>query len=1014
MKKLLALVAILSIWQHLLAQDLAPTNGIQESKPAFYLFKNATILVAPTKTIQNGQLLIKGKEIVEIGSSINAPKEAVVVDCKGKTIVPAFIETYTQVGLPALPTNSQGAFDGATHWNKAIHPEIDASTYFRIQENANKELLKMGFGLAVTHFQNGIARGNGALISLGNTNENEQLIRTEVASYFSFKPGLNQDLYPTSQMGSIALLRQTFYDLNWYKHNQNKTALNNSLTALERQIHHPMIFFTEDKWELFRVTKIGTEFNLPFILFGSGAEYGVIPQLKQQKNKLIIPINFPAPYEVKDPYAAREIPLSDLKHWDLAPSNPAILRKNNISFAISSFGNKNDEEFWKNLRKAIANGLNPADAMYALTVEPAKLLGIDQEFGTLEKGKKASFMIYDGNPFTTSASLLDAWILGEQHVLKHEQLIDIRGQYNAFLDGYKYPLAIAGTIASPITTVQVQTTKKDEKTGVVKTDTLSIQANTTLLDNNLTIQFTVDDVHFKGSVHLHAKVNSKLGIFEGDGMLPNGKWVQWSAIRNNLNKEVKDERSIKVDTTNAPKIWYPNLAFGLDSLPKQQTIAFIHATVWTNEAAGILQDATVLVEQGKITYVGPGNQPIPAQAKIIDATGKVLTSGIIDEHSHICIAKGVNESGQAVTAEVRVEDVVTPEDINLYRQLAGGVTVAQLLHGSANPIGGQSALIKLKWGHAAEELLIPNAPKFIKFALGENVKQTNWGNAERFPQTRMGVEQVFYDAFSRADLYSNEWRHFKKAAEGNHNHHLRRDLELEAIAEIVNGERFITCHSYSQSEIKMLMHIADSMHFKINTFTHILEGYKLADELAKRQIVGSTFSDWWAYKYEVNDGIPYNAKLMMDQGVLVCINSDDAEMGRRLNQEAAKAIKYGGMSEQDAWKMITLNPAKALHLDHKMGSVAVGKDADLVLWNQNPLTINAVVEYTIVDGEILYSKAQEQALNIRNQQERARILSKMMELTEKGEEAKPFSKRKRRQFHCNTIGEEALEETNMH
>jgi imidazolonepropionase-like amidohydrolase len=496
-------------------------------------------------------------------------------------------------------------------------------------------------------------------------------------------------------------------------------------------------------------------------------------------------------------------------------------------------------------------------------------------------------------------------------------------------------------------------------------------------------------------------------------MLPDGRWIRWSAIRNG---RVADEKSAeeKTKSTLDGALWYPNMAFGNEKVPEGQTIVFRDATVWTNDKQGIIKGATVFVKDGKITFVGTGNFVIPTGAKVVDAKGLHLTSGIIDEHSHIAISKGVNEGGQAITSEVSIADVVNPDDINIYRQLAGGVTAAQLLHGSANPIGGQSALIKLKWGSTPDEMLIDNAPKFIKFALGENVKQANWGDNStvRFPQTRMGVEQVYFDAFTRAREYMNSWDAYKKDSVKNAKP--AKDLELEVLAEILRSERFITCHSYVQSEINMFMHVADSMGFKINTFTHILEGYKVADKMAAHGAGGSTFSDWWAYKFEVNDAIPYNAKMMADQGVVVSINSDDAEMGRRLNQEAAKAVKYGGMSEEEAWKMVTLNPAKLLHLDQRMGSVTVGKDADIVLWSDNPLSVNAVVQMTLVDGVVLYDASKETERNARNQAEKARIISKMLDANKRGEPAKPFIKKRRRHYHCDTIGEEGSEEENSH
>jgi imidazolonepropionase-like amidohydrolase len=416
---------------------------------------------------------------------------------------------------------------------------------------------------------------------------------------------------------------------------------------------------------------------------------------------------------------------------------------------------------------------------------------------------------------------------------------------------------------------------------------------------------------------------------------------------------------------------------------------------------------------GKIKEVSRQNISAPAGARIIDAAGLHLTSGIIDEHSHIAISKGVNEGGQAITAEVSIANVVNPDDIDIYRQLAGGVTAAQLLHGSANPIGGQSALIKLKWGATPEEMLIDHAPKFIKCALGENVKQANWGdfNTVRFPQTRMGVEQVFYDGFYRAKAYQAEWTAYRS---GMVKVAPRVDLELEVLSEILRSERFITCHSYIQSEINMLMHVADSMGFRVNTFTHILEGYKVADKMNKHGVAGSTFSDWWAYKFEVNDAIPYNAALMTEQGVLVCINSDDAEMGRRLNQEAAKSIKYGGLNEEQAWKLVTLNPAKVLHLDDQMGSVKAGKAADLVLWTAHPLSVEARVSITMIDGVIYYEEAVQANKQQQMEQERVRILSLMLAAKDRGETAVVPQKKVKNHYHCDTLGEDATQTENTH
>jgi imidazolonepropionase-like amidohydrolase len=369
----------------------------------------------------------------------------------------------------------------------------------------------------------------------------------------------------------------------------------------------------------------------------------------------------------------------------------------------------------------------------------------------------------------------------------------------------------------------------------------------------------------------------------------------------------------------------------------------------------------------------------------------------------------VNEGSQSVTAEVRIGDVVDSEDINIYRQLAGGVTASQLLHGSANPIGGQSALIKLRWGKTPEEMKIEQAPEFIKFALGENVKQSNWGptHTVRFPQTRMGTEQVMVDAFTRALAYEQAWKQYNSLSRKQkaNTPAPRRDLELEALVEILNDKRYITSHSYVQSEINMLMKVAEQFDFNINTFTHILEGYKLADKMKAHGVGGSTFADWWVYKMEVQEAIPYNAALMHNEGVVVAINSDDAEMGRRLNQEAAKTVKYGGMSEEEAWKTVTLNPAKLLHLDDRMGSIKAGKDADLVLWNGNPLAVYSRPLKTLVDGIAYYDAERDMQLREEIQAERTRLINLMRESKQNGNTTQPVVMRTRHLWHCEDLGE---------
>jgi len=438
---------------------------------------------------------------------------------------------------------------------------------------------------------------------------------------------------------------------------------------------------------------------------------------------------------------------------------------------------------------------------------------------------------------------------------------------------------------------------------------------------------------------------------------------------------------------------YPFTAFGNATAPVQETILLKNATVWTNEKEGILQNADVLIENGKIKAVGKNLSA--GSAKVIDATGKHITPGIVDEHSHIAGTGGINEGAQSSSAEVRISDIINSEDVNIYRQLAGGVTTSHILHGSANPVGGQSQLIKLRWGKLPEELKFQGADGFIKFALGENVKQSNFGTGARFPVTRMGVEQSFVDEFTRAKEYKKAL-----AVKGNT---VRKDLELDAIVEILDNKRFITCHSYVQSEINMLMNVADSLGFKINTFTHILEGYKVADKMKARGINASTFSDWWAYKYEVAEAIPYNGKIMHNVGITTAFNSDDAEMARRLNQEAGKSVLYGGVPEEDALKFVTLNPAKMLHIDNKVGSLKAGKDADVVIWSDNPLSIYARAEKTFVDGIPYWDMEKDAQVRKDQLTERKRLIQKLADSKKTGLKTQRPLGDAPRLYNCETL-----------
>jgi imidazolonepropionase-like amidohydrolase len=405
-----------------------------------------------------------------------------------------------------------------------------------------------------------------------------------------------------------------------------------------------------------------------------------------------------------------------------------------------------------------------------------------------------------------------------------------------------------------------------------------------------------------------------------------------------------------------------------------------NATIFT-VTQGNIEHGSILIRDGKIAAVG-ADLKAPDGAAVIDATGQYVIPGIIDCHSHIAVDGSVNEGGPAVSSMANIADVLNPEDISIYDDLAGGVTAANILHGSANPIGGQTIVIKLRWGKPASELPFEGALPGIKFALGENPKRSNFtpppGIPPRYPATRLGVEEVIRQAFIEATEYKKQWDDYntRKVAGEQGLVAPRRDEQLEPLVEVMEGKRYVHSHCYRADEILMLMRVAKEFGFKVRTFQHVLEGYKIADEIAASGAGASTFSDWWGYKVEAYDAIPYNAALMNERGVVVSINSDDAEEARQLNQEAAKSMKYGGMTANDALKMITINPAIQLGIDERVGSIEVGKDADLVIYNHDPLSVYAVAQKTLIDGHVYFDRQKDIAGRAALEKEKQDLLAK--------------------------------------
>lgn len=976
------------------AQETYPVNGSYDKRPGLYAFINATIVVSADQTINNGVLLVKNQKIEAVGSGLSIPRGYITVDLKGKYIYPSFVDAFTTYGLISGANSRQATSFGRTQvltstkpgayaWNEAIRPETAAKSFFAIDAKKAEEYKKVGFGTVQSVSRDGIARGSSLVSTLNNSDESTVIIKDQVAAHYSFNKGSSSNSYPSSLMGSIALLRQTYLDAAWYKN--QKEEYNISLDEFNKTQSLTQVFEVNDILSVLRADKIGDEFGKQFVFKSDGKEYQRLKEAKATGGSFIIPLTFPKPFDIEDPSDARNISFTQLKDWELAPTNPAALEKAGIKFAITSFGLETSaKDFWTNMRTAIDHGLSESQALKSLTTIPAEILGVSEQLGTLSKGKLANFIITSDNIFKKDNIIYENWVQGSRFTVAKMDISDLRGTYALNMDGSMLEIKIGGSSGSYDLNV--------ERKGA---DSIKVKGNITRTGDLLSMNFNLKK-NPEGTSRLSGYISSISPLsFEGEAILADGTSKKWSASFKEAFKEQAKKESPKPGISTGPVI-YPLIAFGYTEAPKSELVLFKNATVWTNEKEGKLSNTDVLIEGGKIKSIGKNLSA--GSAKVIDASGKHLTPGIIDEHSHISGSGGINEGAQSVSSEVRIGDIITSEDINIYRQLAGGVTTSQILHGSANAIGGQSQLIKLRWGKNPEELKFEGSDGFIKFALGENVKQSNFqipGGNLRFPQSRMGVEQVFIDAFTRAKEY--------KAARAVKGNNVRPDLELDALVEILDNKRFITCHSYVQSEINMLMHVADSMGFKINTFTHILEGYKVADGMQKRGIAASTFSDWWAYKNEVAEAIPYNGKLMFEVGVLTGFNSDDAEMARRLNQEAAKAITYGGMSEEDALKLVTLNPAKMLHIDNRVGSVKIGKDADLVLWSDNPLSIYAKAEQTFVDGIAYWNINQDAQKQKELKAEQGRIIQKMLDAKSGGATTIRPSMQRQSLYECETL-----------
>jgi imidazolonepropionase-like amidohydrolase len=926
--------------------------------PRVHAIVGARIVVAPGQVIERGTIVMRDGVITAVGANVPVPADARVWEADSLTVYPGLIDAFVMPAEAPAPPAGQGPgrprtpapapSRGAAHELAVVRAETRMSETQPLAKDQAEALRAAGFAAAQVAPRGGVVRGQTAVVGLADGEPNAVIVRADVAQVFALEAA--REGYPGSLMGAIAVIRQSFLDARWYRdalatyarapQGKQRPEKNLAWEAMQTVIsgQQPALFVADEMLEVLRSATLAREAGVTAQVVGAGDEYKRVREIAATGLPLIVPVNFPEAPELADPDAAVEVTTEELRHWNQAPENAATLSRNGIAFALTANGLKDVKSFRANVGKAIERGLTPSQALAAVTTTPARLLGLADRLGTIAPGKIANLTVTRGELFSEKGKVAEVWVDGSRYEVADAAAASPKGNWSIDWGHGGHTLMVD---ADKDTTAKL----------VVGSDTL--KATGVRLDGSR-ILFTVK----RGS-----EAAERFDLAAAHEMLDGTLAVAGVGAHKVVGVKPPEsppkagESKPKDEPVVTPALMGNTEAWRMAAPVQPAAVLVKNATIWTAGPQGTLQNADLLVRGGKVAAVGR-NLVAPKDAVVIDAAGRHVAPGIIDEHSHSAILGNVNECTNSVTCEVRIQDVVNSESIQIYRQLAGGTTIMHLLHGSCNAIGGQLAVIKNKWGAPPDQLAMPNVAPTVKFALGENPKQSNWGTDRtgRYPQSRAGVEQVIRDAFIRARDYKAQW------AEWNARHQglpPRRDLQLDALAEIIDGKRLIHCHSYRQDEILMLMRLCEDFGFRVNTFTHILEGYKVADEMAAHGSSAIGFSDWWGYKFEVIDAIPYSGYIMWDRGVNTGFNSDDNELARRLNTEAAKAIKYGGVPPEEAIKFVTLNPAKSLRIDDRVGSLEVGKDADFSIWDGSPLSPYSACQQTWIEGRKYFDRTED-------------------------------------------------------
>ncbi len=958
--RLFSLLVLMAFCVNAMAQT-ARVMGLRDNTPRVFAFTNAEIVVEPGRTVGGATLVIRDGIIEAVGRRVSIPADATQIDLNGAYIYPGFIDMYANYGIPDPDIEGE-----QIHWNPQIRSHFSATSTFRPDEEMAVKLRAQGFVVAHTLPSHGLLAGQGSVVSLGEGEANRMIIRNNVSQALSFRRSMVFGRgYPTSAMGGISLIRQSFLDAEWHEAAQNAFRSNPSLERPEynmalaklhssRQEQVPFVVDANDFNAVLRASALADEFGLNMWIRGGGDEYKHLEEIRQTGKSLILPLNFPRTPDVSTPEQAINISLEALRHWYLAPENPSRVARANIAMALTSHGNV--DGFIRNLKKAVERGLDTNDALAALTTTPASMLGIDRTHGTLEAGKVASFIISDKPVFENASIITQVWVDGKGYpvVPKRE---DSRGKW--LVSGHP---SLEGSVFI------IEGTQNRLRGSIEMAGENTRMQRIQLENSRLLMGFQGNALGMDGVVRLSANISTDelLGVGES----ASGEFFTWTATRIEKAETDQERPTRQLAPLSLPER-FPSMEYGLTSIPRQvQHVLVRNATIWTQGAEGILEGADMLITNGKIAEVGFGLSA-PRGAQVVDASGKHVTPGLIDPHIHSSVVGGVNETGDAITAEVRITDVLDANTVWIYRLLAGGITSATIFHGSANPIGGQNAVIKMRWGKMPADLIMEDAAPGLKMALGENVK----GSTTRYPNTRQGVEQIMWDNFQAAVEYGEAMEAWKQNPQGMP---IRRDLTLEPILEVIKGERSAHVHAYRQDEMLMTIRLAEEFGFTIATFEHGLEAYKIADELKAHGAAAVVWSDWSAFKVESYDGILYNARILDDVGVLTTLHSDNTQLSTRMNWEAAKTMKTG-VDQEDAMKFITLNPAIVMGIDHRVGSLENGKDGDFVIWNGHPLSAFSSPDQTWIEGTKLFDREEDMKLREEVKQERAVIIGRILE-----------------------------------